>query len=320
MRSSALVFAVACLATPSLVSPAAALNARTWISGAGVDQAGCGPISNPCRTLQFAHDVTSPGGEVNFKDSAGFGSVTISKAISIVADGAMGGVLSPAGGAAITVNAGSADTVVLRGLTIEGANTGYNGIVFKAGAILDIANCVIQNFLKAPSGSDPTGNGVLMEPSSGSLAVSITNTAISHNGNNGVLYAPPTGSTAAATIIIDRLTAIDNDIGAFLDALNTSGPTRVTFSNSALSKNALGLQLRGSLMKVDVDLCHLDGNSAHGLFNLTATTTVGRTVVANNGVYGIYVFSGTVASYKDNRIEGNASGPVNGTLGAATPL
>jgi hypothetical protein len=37
--------------------------------------------------LQKAHDRTNPGGEVNMLDAAGYGSVVISKSISIVNDG-----------------------------------------------------------------------------------------------------------------------------------------------------------------------------------------------------------------------------------------
>lgn len=73
-------------------------------------------------------------------------------------------------------------------------------------------------------------------------------------------------------------------------------------------------------MNVDIDLCHMNGNSAHDLFNATAATTIGRSVIANNRVYGVYAFSGTVNSYKDDRIEGNSSSAVNGALGVATPL
>ena len=55
-------------------------NVRTWVSGKGVDQAGCGPIANPCRTLQYAHDVTASGGEIDVADGAGYGAVAIAKA------------------------------------------------------------------------------------------------------------------------------------------------------------------------------------------------------------------------------------------------
>ena len=91
-----------------LAAPAAsALNARTWISGKGVDQAGCGPAASPCRSLQYAHDQTSAGGEIDILDAAGYGSLVITKAISIVNDGAgLAGVLA-AGGRAIEINCGS---------------------------------------------------------------------------------------------------------------------------------------------------------------------------------------------------------------------
>ena len=58
-----------------LSTHAFAANNRTWISGKGVDQAGCGPVATPCRTLQYAHDNTNAGGEINVLDPAGYGSV-----------------------------------------------------------------------------------------------------------------------------------------------------------------------------------------------------------------------------------------------------
>ena len=66
--------------TMATASPALALNARTWISGHGADQAGCGPVASPCRTLQYAHDQTSPGGEIDVLDPAGYGSLIIESA------------------------------------------------------------------------------------------------------------------------------------------------------------------------------------------------------------------------------------------------
>lgn len=126
-------------------SSAHALNARTWISGKGVDQANCGPVASPCRTLQFAHDQTSAGGEINVLDPAGYGAVTIGKAINIVNEGVgVAGVLASTGNNAVTVNAPNGDTVILRGLTIEGAGVGANGVVFNSGAGLQVSNCFIR--------------------------------------------------------------------------------------------------------------------------------------------------------------------------------
>ena len=54
------------------------------------------------------------------KDSAGYGSITITKAVSIVGDGSLAGILASSGQDAITINAGASDVVELRGLKIEG--------------------------------------------------------------------------------------------------------------------------------------------------------------------------------------------------------
>src|SRR4051794_15750079 len=104
------------LVVVSLTTQAYALNTRTWISGSGNDQAGCGSIASPCRTLQYAHDNTAPGGEIDVKDSAGYGAVSINKAITIVGGGSLAGVLASAGTIAIRIIAGANDGIVLRGL------------------------------------------------------------------------------------------------------------------------------------------------------------------------------------------------------------
>ena len=54
--------------------PAVAASDRGWVSGHGVDQAGCGVPSAPCRSLQYAHDhAVNAGGEIDILDPAGYG-------------------------------------------------------------------------------------------------------------------------------------------------------------------------------------------------------------------------------------------------------
>ena len=55
---------------------------------------------------------------------------------------------------------GRNDAVVLRGLTIEGAGVGANGVVFNAGGSLLIASCFIQGFA---GGDENHGNGILFQ-------------------------------------------------------------------------------------------------------------------------------------------------------------
>jgi hypothetical protein len=88
---------------------------------------------------------TVPGGEITALDSGAFGPVTINKALTIDADGAVAGILA-ASGAGIVVNAGPSDTVTLRGLTLEGQGTAANGISILAAGAVRIDHCYIDNF------------------------------------------------------------------------------------------------------------------------------------------------------------------------------
>ncbi len=92
---------------------------RTWVSGKGTDSGACTRAA-PCQTFAFALTQTAAGGEIDVLDPAGYGTVTITKAISIVNDGVGVAAIGTASGNGITINAGASDSVHLRGLTIEG--------------------------------------------------------------------------------------------------------------------------------------------------------------------------------------------------------
>jgi hypothetical protein len=81
--------------------------------------------TTPCKTFAGAMPKMAAGGEIDVLDPGGFGTVTITKAITIDATGALGGVFA-AGTNGIVINAGATDRVVLRGLSVNGASTGSN--------------------------------------------------------------------------------------------------------------------------------------------------------------------------------------------------
>ncbi|HZU89431.1 MAG TPA: hypothetical protein VE993_09255, partial [Stellaceae bacterium] len=178
-----------------LAAPASAASNRAWVSGHGTDGAGCGAPTSPCRSLQYAHDnIVAPGGEIDVLDPAGYGPITISKAISIVNDGVGTAGVQAATGNAITINAGASDVVTLRGLDIDGLGTGANGIVFNSGGSLSVVDCVVRHF----AGSGPTaGNGVLIQPTSGSMTFLISNVRVADNSYYGVSFYPPSGAPSA---------------------------------------------------------------------------------------------------------------------------
>src|SRR5450631_2085445 len=108
----------ALLACSLSAAPAWALANRTWVSGHGADSGACTPTA-PCRTFAFALTQTTAGGEIDVLDPAGYGTVIITQAISIVNDGVgVAGIQAGFGLNGVTINAGASDSVHLRGLTI----------------------------------------------------------------------------------------------------------------------------------------------------------------------------------------------------------
>src|SRR5471032_56427 len=131
MKHSSIIVAVGLTFVGVLyAAPAQAQNARSFVSGHGSDAAAC-TLAAPCRTLAHAFSLTNAGGEIDVLDPAGYGSLTIDRAISIVNDGVgTAGVIVPSGGTGIIINAGPNEAVSLRGLSIEGAGVGQTGIQF----------------------------------------------------------------------------------------------------------------------------------------------------------------------------------------------
>jgi hypothetical protein len=151
---------------------------RVFVAGTGLDTNPC-TFASPCRSFQHAHDVAPAGGEISVLDSAGYGPVAITKAISIVNPGGVeAGITPTAGGDAITIN--TSGDVQLRGLTIEGDESGLDGIAIANNATspttLTIIDCVIRHF---------THDGIYLQPTS-NLRLSILNTIASNNGNDGI--------------------------------------------------------------------------------------------------------------------------------------
>src|SRR5579862_291210 len=70
------------LICPLLAVPAQAQRARVFVASFGSDSNPCS-FTQPCRTFQVAVGAVLPGGEVTAIDSAGFGAVTINKAVTI---------------------------------------------------------------------------------------------------------------------------------------------------------------------------------------------------------------------------------------------
>src|SRR5690348_358388 len=109
-RTAIIAAGALALASTFPTAPAQALSDRTFVSGHGSDSNPCS-LAAPCRTFAQAITQTNAGGEVAVLDTAGYGSFTISKSISIInQDGVEAGITAPMG-QAITIAAASSDAI-----------------------------------------------------------------------------------------------------------------------------------------------------------------------------------------------------------------
>jgi hypothetical protein len=298
------------LASTLSTAPAMAQTARTFVSPTGDDAAACS-LAAPCRTFAAAYALTNPGGEIAVLGTAGYGPLTISKAISIVNGGGFeAGISVPSGGNGIVINAGVNDVVSLRGLTIEGSGAGSFGVVFNSGSSLTVENCVAQHFIGAALRFIPSTNANLI----------VANTVLSDNNHgsgfatSGVgLYIRPQG-TATVIASIAHLAANHNSTGIYVEG-GSGNWIKGTLSDSVVSGNSyFGIYLNAgapSVMTVAQSTITYttDPNTAGvatGLIVSAGTMRLTRSVVTGNDVG--YTSGGGLLSAGDNTIEDNGSG------------
>jgi hypothetical protein len=290
------------LASTFSALPAQAQNARSFVSGHGSDAANCS-LATPCRTLAAAFAVTNPSGEIDVLDAAGYGSLTINKAISIVNDGVgTAGVIVPSGGTGIIINAGTNDAVSLRGLSIEGGGTGASGIKFNSGKSLTVENCVIRHM---------TSDGIDFFSNTAST-LTVSNSLVADNGNVGIFVQPSTVSSLV-TAIVNRVEVNNNVTGIHVSGLAASsgGTVTATVSDSVAAGNsdkgffvetfASGPSTSAVLTLVRA----VAANNSIGVeaVGANATMLLAQTTVTGNSSFGWTAASaGTIKTYSDNYI------------------
>ena len=199
----------AILVSGLLATPASAQTTRAWVSGVGDDANPCSRTA-PCKTFAGAISKTAAGGAINCIDPGGFGGVTITKSISIICEVEAGVLVSGTNG--IIVN-NAAAIVYLRGLDIQGVNTGLAGVRVFAATSVFIDNCLIHDFKSAG-----TGWGIQFTPNA-AAELTVTNTKIYNNGDltsggtngGGILVTAAAGQTSKA--LINIVESVNNFFG-----------------------------------------------------------------------------------------------------------
>ena len=314
MRKLALLSAAAaCLVLGA--TPAAAQATRTWVSGVGDDANPCSRTA-PCKTFAGAISKTATNGEISVLDPGGFGAITITKSISINGEwGGEAGILASLT-TGVIVNAPADAVVNLRGLMIEGAGNGTNGIRYLAGGFLHVQNSVIRGFRGASVGNH---NGILVNPTAGNLVLDVTDTLIEDNGTiasggAGIKIKPTGAATVRASLT--RVQASNNQSGLNVDGDLGTGAIDVIVRNSDFTRNigdgvsSLSPNGGDSLVRITVADSNASNNSAIGIHSVgqRSTILVGRSVATNNGGAGLQANNqGILQSYGDNMTEGNGN-------------
>jgi hypothetical protein len=316
MRKSVqlLICATVLLALFAAAPAAHAQATRTWVSGVGDDANPCSRTA-PCKTFAGAISKTAPCGEIDVLDPGGFGALTITKCISIEADGVIAGVLV-SGTQAFIVAAGPSDSVMIRGLTFEGLGTGLNAIrVTQAGKVY-VQDCQINNF---------TQQGIDFEPTNAGAQLFVTNSTIRNNGNftantgGGILLQPGGGVTVNATIVNSHIQG--NVVGMLV---REGAQATMKDSEAACNKFAgLNVTATGAAASLFLNQVVSANNGGDGIkaSGATATIRMSETSVTSNAAgvggaaFGVNNSGGTIGSFGNNWINGNAGGgDISGTI------
>jgi hypothetical protein len=310
---------------------ALAAGQRSFVSTSGVDNPACS-IAAPCRAFAAALTATSAGGEIIALDSGGYGPVTIAQSVSIIAAPGVYAGISVQSGHGVTIATAAADTVLLRGLTINNQGSTGRGIFISGAGIVRIENVQVSGFTGA-SALNATPSDVLQlhirdsvfRKSNYGIALNYNNPAatmqisgtlvgveISNNNGDGLGIGNNTVMTLSRSIVIKN-----NGVGVgFVPAMGQTNHLNV--DNCEISENTQGLypgDTPGSTV-LQVSRSRIIGNGTGFAIGSNSITRISDNVIENNG-YGITLGTGTIETSGNNVVRGNANAEV---LPPATPL
>ncbi len=264
---------------------------RTWVSGVGDDANPCSRTA-PCKTFAGAISKTAAGGEISTLDPGGFGAVTITKSITIDGAGTLASILS-ASTNGIVVKAGPSDSVIIRGITINGAGSGVNGIRFLTGGRLHLENVKMSGF---------TTCGISFEPSAVSQ-LSVLNTTVQKAAYAGIIVRPTGAGSARA--VIENSSSAGNAVGVRIENNSIAFLKNVTvFDNACNGFLAYSL---GGAAEMNLENCMTLGNALNGVLATGpyATIRLSNVTVTGNSTALAVVDGGTIFSFGNNKIASN---------------
>jgi len=309
-----LVIALFAFATASFVQGQAT---RTWVSGVGDDVNPCSRTA-PCKTWAGAISKTAGGGEIDALDPGGFGTVTITKSITL--DGGTGSgwaSILDSGTNGINVNI-AGGTVTIRHLSINGAGVslGLHGISATAVGTLNVEDCAIFGH---------NNEAVLVNLSAGAN-VNVRNSTFKNNGNGaagtglgaGMRATTSNGTFGVGTTVY--VTVVNSSSDNNVEGFRMENNVRATMVDTTASNNSLnGFDVfpGAAASEINLESCTAANNKQWGVVSFTGgTIRISNVTVTNNSVQGLNPAGGAILSYSNNKVQGN--GPGGATNGAPT--
>ena len=291
-RTMTLVFLGLCATT--------AFAQRTFVSVTGVDNATCSR-SAPCRSFGAAVTAVAAGGEVVALDSGGYGGLTITKSISIIAPSGVYAGVTVASGTGITISV-PAGIVTLRGLSINGVG-GTTGIQVDSIGQLHVENTLISGLVS---------DGMLVNAATlflvrdcviraNAQGINIPNAA---SGITGMVERTRLDENTAAGATIRDNAAVDFSDTTFFN--NTDGIVLIPASVGAIAF---------------VNHCFFDRGSRGIVLQTTLDTTSATTVVGDSTFYHVNdpvhrggIGSNTAFTFANNQFSGYSYTPTFDTI------
>jgi Right handed beta helix region len=210
---------------------------------------GCTAVA-PCRFFQAAMSVVDSNGEVVALDSGGYGAVTITKSLALIAPtGVYAGISVFPGSDGVTIATPNIN-VTLRGITINGQGGGSG--VMSRGNQLTIENCVIANMqffgISLSGGVLRVINSIILN--NGGEGIFLTDGADANitrsyiGGNNAGVWAQGGKSGFTNANISDSVIDGNRREGVYVTAV--LGPARATLHGNRITRNVYGLRIDGS--------------------------------------------------------------------------
>jgi hypothetical protein len=271
---------------------------RTWVSGVGDDANPCSRTA-PCKTFAGAISKTASCGEIDVLDPGGFGTVTITKSITINGYGQIAGVANPAfNGFIVNLTASDAcNTVIIRWVGVNGFNSiGTTGVkdLSTTAHSLHLEHMEIQHQVR----------GVEITTNNANAKLFMNDVDIRHTTAHGIDIHPSAGQTVTIDLhdIRSRQSAGDglrlqNNVKGVVTSSQFQG-------NTGNGVNVFGVSVATTYVDTD-----MSNNGGAGLVNASgATTFIDGCSFFYNGNGGTNNVGSVLNGFGNNALGGNTGG------------